>query len=140
MDFATLLLQQRVEKAFTEARTLFFPRWDVSNKWKIETKSGLDDSAYCSSEMKAIFFSLEDVEGMVPDGLLALIIHEICHDVATAYHKEGWAERMEKAAQKANALNRPELAKQIRDSAFSGLPLADPWAEKWAKIFDPKTH
>lgn len=124
------IAQQKLAELFAIARECFFPRWDPRGEWEIVAKR-CEATGYCQLKEKRIYVDPNQATFMLEDGLLALIIHEICHDVATAFHTERWVERMEKAAQKAESLERPELACQIRASAYSHIPVGKPWREKW---------
>jgi hypothetical protein len=77
---------------------------------------------------------------MPDDGLLAVIIHEICHDESTDYHTEKWVKRMEDAAKKAESLKQLKLAWIIRNSAFAEIPRDKPWGIKWCKYLYPLIH
>ncbi len=132
----TRMAQQRLPGLFTLAREQFFPRWDSGRKWKIiagQRKCSKGETGYCSTKEKRIYIRPNGVMDTPDDGLLALIIHEICHDVTTAYHTERWVERMEQAAKKAESLEWPQLALKIRASAYCEIPMGKPWREKWCK-------
>jgi hypothetical protein len=139
MDFMTEMVQQRLLRLFALTRTQFFPRWDSMQEWRITAKRK-KGTGYCSSKEKMIYICPNGVKDMPDDGLLALIIHEVCHDVATAYHTERWVERMEKAAKKAETLSQPKLAYKIRASAYCEIPQGKPWREKWCKYLYHSIH
>lgn len=120
LEFVAQMVQQRLLGLFALARGQFFPRWDSTHVWEIVAKHQ-KGTGYCSSKEKRIYINPNGVKDMPDDGLLALIIHEICHDVATAYHTERWVERMEKAAKKAESLEQPQLALKIRASAYAEI-------------------
>ena len=130
LEYVAQMVQRRLLGLFALAREQFFPRWDSAHKWKIVAKHHMG-TGYCSSKEKCIYIHPNGVKDMPDDGLLALIIHEICHDVATAYHTERWVERMEKAAKKAGAFEQPQLACKIRASAYCEIPMGKSWREKW---------
>jgi hypothetical protein len=129
-------VKEALTKLFALAREHFFPEWDSEREWQIvagRRKRSEGETGYCSSKEKRIYIDPQGVKGMPYDGGLALIIHEICHDVATAHHTERWVKRMEAAAQTAETLSQPELANKIRASAYAEIPLDKPWREKWCK-------
>jgi len=128
--------QQKLLRLFQFAREQFFPRWDLTQEWKIIARQQ-EDTGYCSSKEKRIYIDPNGVNGMPDDGLLALIIHEICHDVAKGGHTERWVKCMEKAAKKAECLEKPQLAILIRSSAYADIPMGKPWSEKWCKYLCP---
>jgi len=134
--------QRRLDRLFARAKSQFFPDWDVDQQWQIVAgcrQNSDGETGYCSSKEKRIYIDPQEVNGMPEDGLLAFIIHEICHDAATAYHTERWVKRMEKAAQRAEELDLSQLARHIRTSAYGHIPLEKPWAEKWCKYLYAKT-
>ena len=136
MEAVRYVVQQRLLELFARVRKRFFPEWDLNCKWEIvagQRKRSKGETGYCSSKEKRIYIHPNGVKDMPDDGLLALIIHEICHDVATAHHTERWIERMERAARRAESLEQPKLALKIRASAYCEIPVGKPWREKWCK-------
>ena len=119
MDVVARGVQRRLLPLFLLARQQFFPRWDSSKKWEVIAVQHRDTTGYCSSKEKRIYIDPHGVVNMPDDGLLALLVHEICHDVTTAYHTERWAERMEKSARKAESLKQARLANMIRASVYA---------------------
>ena len=117
-------IQTELDRLFVRARSQFFPKWDTAREWRIVEgrRRGWDgETGYCSSQEKRIYIDTSEAGWLSRDELLALIIHEICHDVATAHHLERWATRMEKAAQKAERFSDFELADTIRANAIDAL-------------------
>ena len=136
-------LEEKVQAFFDTARAAFFPGWDSHSQWRIVVGSRNNsegETGYCDSKHKRIYVNPFGVERMPDDGLLALIIHEICHDVATAHHTERWIRRMEMAAQAGDKLGQLDLARKIRASAYAEIPLDKPWAKKWCKRLYPSRH
>ena len=132
--------EQRLTKLFALAREQYFPRWDSKNEWRIvagQRKNSKGETGYCSTKERRIYIDPFGIRYMPDDGLLALIIHEICHDLTTAYHKERWVIRMEKAAKKAELLNKLELARQIRGSVYSEILTGENWHNKWCEYLYP---
>lgn len=136
-EFDKRTAQRKLDTYFSEVRAQFFPRWDSRQEWRIVAESRNGKTGYCDSKAKEICICPRAAREMLDDGVRAIIIHEICHDVATAHHREPWIERMEKAAKKAETLERRELAHQIRASAYSHIPGGTPWHVKWCKYFYP---
>jgi hypothetical protein len=102
---------------FKQIKREFFPNWDRMNQWKIRRgsrskwKSGgqqffTHESGFCDREKKTIFVSDSMDNELV-------IIHEICHAVASGGHGVVWQERFRKAATRAAALGKAELSSQI---------------------------
>lgn len=52
-------------------------------------------------------------------GRRAFLIHEICHDVGAANHNRKWAERMDRAATRADELDESEAAEILRSDIYS---------------------
>jgi hypothetical protein len=61
---------------------------------------------------------------MPEPGVRALLIHEVCHDVAAAGHNLTWARRMERAACHATKLDEAEVARILRCDIYSYCNLA----------------
>ncbi len=139
LDFVAQMVQRRLLDLFALARKEYFPRWDSAQEWEIVAQR-YKGTGYCSSKEKRLYINPNGVKDMRDGGLLALIIHEICHDVTTAYHTERWVERMEKAAKKAESLDQSQLALMIRASAYAEIPVGKPWRDKWCQYFYPLTR
>ena len=134
MEAVRRMVQQKLLELFAYARENFFPKWDLDCQWEIvagQRKRSKGETGYCSSKEKRIYIAPHQVRNMPDDGLLALVIHEICHDVATPHHTERWVKRMEVAAKTAESLSQPELACKIRASAYCEIPMGKPWREQW---------
>jgi len=105
---------------FAGVKEKYFPRWDRANRWRVIADDSHDSTGYCDSRQRTVFVRPE-VFGMTEDGLRALLIHEICHDIGGAGHGVGWANRMLKAANKADSLGESELANQILASLYADV-------------------
>ena len=141
LEFIRQMVNRRVIELFAHAREQFFPEWDLEREWQIvagRRKGSKGETGYCSSKQKRIYIDPHGVKDMPEDGLLALIIHEICHDVATAHHTERWVKRMEAAARTVETPSQTELACKIRASAYAEVSSGKPWREKWRKYFHEK--
>lgn len=133
-EFLECIVAPRLKALFARAREHFFPRWDSGHEWQIvagRRKRFSGETGYCSSREKQLYIDPHQVQRMPDEGLLALIIHEICHDVASAHHTERWVKRMETAAKAAEQRFETELASQIRASAYCEIPLDKPWRDQW---------
>jgi hypothetical protein len=111
-----------LDDQFNDIRANYFPKWDKPCEWKIEYGTATqrrDSTGYCDSVAKTIYLDIRTVPMMSYAGQIAFIIHEICHDVAAAYHNRRWAGRMEQAAKRAEILNQHEVAKVIRSEIYS---------------------
>ncbi len=96
---------------FPEIKTLFFPRWDRHNLWRISTRSRRKVHGHCDPERRVIAIVIQHED---PDEQDKLLIHEICHAVVDGSHGKKWQDRMERAAKKADELGRDVLAKMLR--------------------------
>ena len=143
LEFIRRMVDRRSIGLFIRAREQFFPEWDLEREWQIvagRRKRSKGETGYCSSKEKRIYIDPHGVKDMPEDGLLALIIHEICHDVATAHHTERWVKKMEAAARTAETPSQTELACKIRASAYAEIPVGKPWREKWCKYLYNMIH
>lgn len=112
-----------IERAFVDVKAQYFPRWDRAGLWRVRFHAeGMPtgDTGYCDTKAKTIHLDRQ-VLGMTDAGVLAILIHEICHDVGGAGHGRRWATRMEKAAQLAMRTGHEEVAEILRANIFSYL-------------------
>ena len=115
------LTKRQLEREFDAVRRNFFPRWDRNRDWKPRmVRDPYGASGRCRPDTKTIEVSPSTpLEG--DNGLTMLLIHEIAHAVTPHGHGRSWQRRMEKAAQRAEALGRPDLAEQLRAEFGEGL-------------------
>lgn len=142
-DAETSVVEQRIGRLFAIARKRFFPDWDVERQWEIvvgRRRRWDGEAGYCSSPDKRIYIDPKAIERMPDDGVLALVIHEICHDVSNSGHAQRWLEEMDRAGGMAEAANEHELARMIYASAYAEIPRNKPWSEKWFKRLYPRVH
>lgn len=103
-----------LNRTFREIRRKFFPRWDLSGKWKPklgvpEQLTGCACHGYCESDSKTIYVN-ERIASEGGDELELLFVHEICHAVTPGGHGKTWMDRLRKAADRAKALGMSRLA------------------------------
>lgn len=113
---------ERLGALFLEVRQKYFPRWDKGSQWRIIFGTSAElrhATGYCDSAQKTIFLDEREFTGMILEGKKALIIHEICHDVASAGHIRSWALRMERAAHIAEAKAESGVAQILRSDIYS---------------------
>ncbi|MDB5341932.1 MAG: hypothetical protein JWP89_309 [Schlesneria sp.] len=111
-----------LDDQFNDIRVNYFPNWDKACHWKLDYGTRTQtrgNTGYCDSAAKMIYLDSRTVPRMSDAGQVAFIIHEICHEVGAAYHNRGWAERMEKAAQRAEILDQVDVARIIRSEIYS---------------------
>src|ERR1700730_1313962 len=109
MARATKDLAKSVRQAWAVVKRDYFPRWDPTGEWRLSFR--LPSQArwaallhgLCDMERRLIFIGAFPADEDARD---ALLIHEICHAVATGFHGKPWQRRMEKAAARARALGR----------------------------------
>jgi len=109
---AVWILREVMDKelpwAVERIRDKFFQRWDRKHERIVaDEHPELTGDGRCDNKGKMIIiFSLRNIDMM--------LIHEICHAVASIGHNKKWQSRMEKAALKAESLGQMELAREIR--------------------------
>lgn len=111
-----------IEALFEEVRLLFFPRWDSRREWTAtygDAEQRRNSTGYCDSSAKTVYLDRRGLCRMPRDGIRALLIHEICHEVGAAHHNLKWAKRMEVAAVRADELNETEVAEILRSDIIS---------------------
>ena len=114
--------QSLLDTLFRRVRADYFPRWDKDCKWR--ALFGTDhecrlSTGYCDSKARSLFFCEPEFLRMPNAGRVALVIHEICHDVGAAGHNRRWARRMTSAAARAEALGADDVAKLLRGDVMS---------------------
>ncbi len=97
---------------FQQIKQQFFPRWDRRNEWRISTRSRRKVHGHCDPERQIIEIVAKHYD---PDERDRLLIHEICHAVASGGHGKAWQSRMEIAAKRADELGRHRLAELLRE-------------------------
>ena len=133
------MFHRKIDRLFQRAREQFFPSWDLERQWEIvagRRRRHRGESGYCSSRDKRIYIAIDEVP-CPDDGLLALIIHEVCHGVCNCGHTERWLEEMANAGRTAEDLYDPALARKIYSSAYAEIPCNRRWREKWCKRLYP---
>ena len=102
----------KLEKQFLRIKKQFFPRWDRAGEWKVSGKPpkhlrhSTDLHGYCDTDSKTIHVAFHDSD--------CLLVHEICHAVASLGHEKKWSQRMIKAAELAEQAGEQQLAQNIR--------------------------
>jgi|WetSurMetagenome_2_1015567.scaffolds.fasta_scaffold174239_2 hypothetical protein len=96
---------------FNKIKRDFFPHWDQSGAWKaligISHTGDFDANIFrghCESQLKTIWIN-PNFDPSISDELDVLIIHEICHAVASPYHGVGFQNRLSRAWLKAQSLH-----------------------------------
>ena len=104
------MAKDRLTEVFDFVRRAFFPRWDKKNQWVIRELSSLPSEGRCDNDKKTIFVKYVPEED---DRLYELLIHEICHAVASPGHGKKFLVRMAKAATTAQMLGYGELSRML---------------------------
>lgn len=119
-----------IQQRFRRIKKLFFPRFDRDNRWRAKSSSKRNVHGYCDSEHRVIEIAHNFSDD--PDELDLLLIHEICHAFASS-HGKMWQDRMQKAAQRADEIERHELAKLLRDEilAYQRSPSLSVWRKQF---------
>ncbi len=109
-----------LKKTFYAIRKQYFPRWDKNNLWSVIIKGRGINQGYCDLDNKRIEINLH----LANEDLEFILIHEICHAIASCYHGNNWSRRMLQAAEKAERYNNHDLALLIRKdvSCYKGEP------------------
>ena len=102
-------------REFAIVRSVFFPRWDRSKVWRVEARNRAEytrEHGYCDLENKTIL-----VDPVIAGGdrarLRALLIHEVCHAVASPAHGKRFMARLTKAADRARAVGMDDLSGRL---------------------------
>lgn len=122
VDYTMLQSATQITGHFSEVKRLYFPRWDRKGLWRVEIAGRelcRDATGYCDSKRRRVFMYENQVYTLPTDGLRALLIHEICHDVAAAGHNLRWAKRMKLAEGRAQALGEEHVAELLCSEIFS---------------------
>src|SRR5262249_46996395 len=90
----------------------YFPRWHAWPRWRITTHPRRSSQGFCDDVRKVIEIRVARDDA---DEFDAVMIHEICHAVTSGDHGKAWQHRMLQAADRAEKLGRPRLAKLLRD-------------------------
>lgn len=114
--------QSRLNSLFESVKATYFPRWRNGKAWVINFTNCLQRlgaTGYCNTTQKVIELDQRGFEEMTPDGQIAFIIHEICHEVGGALHQKPWVKRMAKASWKADSIGSSEVASILRSDIGS---------------------
>ncbi len=98
---------QELKANFERIKRVYFPRWSAGEHWRVKCGSARNVHGRCDIKTRTVEIALlcDDT-----DKADALMIHEICHAVASPGHGKIWKARLESAAIKAEQLGRPALA------------------------------
>ena len=115
-----------LNRCFLKVRRDYFPRWDKRKAWVIcygTTEQLRCNTGYCDTAIKTIYIEQRSFRTMTDEGRTAFVIHEICHDVGAAFHNRAWANRMERAAVRAEAIDQNEVAAILKSDieSYCGL-------------------
>ena len=123
-----------IRQEFLDIKSLYFPRWDRANLWRVSTKSKRRLLGHCDRDRMVIEIVARHAD---PDERGRLVIHEICHAVARGSHGKAWQGRMVRAARRADELGRSSLANMLRREvadyqlAVEGVEEAYQTVEDW---------
>ncbi|HVO82819.1 MAG TPA: hypothetical protein VMU60_00190 [Syntrophobacteria bacterium] len=105
-------MADRLHEAFAYVRSTFFPLWDRGAEWSVSEVVDLPVNGKSDETKKTITVH---VVADSDDELYCLLIHEICHAVASAGHGKKWLDRLVKAGDRARLMGRQALADLIYD-------------------------
>src|SRR5207253_1787653 len=100
---------------------------------RISTRSRRQVHGRCDSKRRVIEIVIQHIDPNERDNLL---IHEICHAVANGSHGKAWQDRMEKAAKRADELDRDRLAKRLRQEIVNYQDFAEGREQAYQTIQD----
>jgi hypothetical protein len=105
-------MSDRLHDAFAYVRSTFFPLWDKDAEWTAREVVDLPVDGKSDQRKKTIA-----VHGVADDDdhLHCLLIHEICHAVASTGHGKKWLDRLMKAGDRARLIGRETLAHLVYD-------------------------
>jgi len=112
-----LLTPEAIEHQYREIRRIFFAGFDTYEEWKLVPGYSHIYLAGINYNAKAIMYSV-DLCGRPILILNEVLIHELCHaelGPGGGDHGKRWRNRMEKAAQVADAIRYVELAQELRE-------------------------
>src|SRR5689334_12829708 len=96
---------------YNDVRKTFFPRWNA-RRWKLRLDGRLQwYFGLCNRDKKII--TLLEIPAEI-EKLELLLVHEICHAVASIYHGRRWQRRMLKAAYRAERIGKSVLSAKLR--------------------------
>lgn len=99
---------ERFKKAVEYVRKVFFPRWDSERKWVFKFDDNLPVRGFCENKKRTITIRPSKDE----EGLLEILIHEICHS-SCPHHGNKFLERLTKKAEVAKKIGKNSLAKKL---------------------------
>lgn len=105
-------MSDRLHDAFAYVRSIFFPLWDRNAEWTVSEVVDLPVDGKSDERKKMIAVH---VVADNDDDLHCLLIHEICHAVASTGHGKKWLDRLLKAGDRARRIGRETLAKLVYD-------------------------
>ena len=103
-------MSDRLHDAFAYVRSTFFPLWDKSGEWTVSEVVDLPVDGKSNERKKTIAVHVVADDD---DHLHFLLIHEICHAVASTGHGKKWLDRLIKAGDRARLMGREALADLI---------------------------
>ena len=109
------IVPDALAEAITIVRRDFFPRWDRQQRWRVvsctsEDLHGAHGTADRAARTIQIIAPYAELAG---PGLLALLIHEVCHAAVCDHHGREFRDRMRKAAIRARELRMDDLAELL---------------------------
>jgi len=102
-------MSDRLHDAFAYVRSTFFPLWDRDAEWTVSEVGDLPVDGKSDEREKTIAVHVVSDD----DDLHFLLIHEICHAVASTGHGKKWLDRLMKAGDRARRIGRETLADLI---------------------------
>lgn len=98
-----------LRQSFRSIVGVYFPRWRDAKNWRVSRRNPRGVQGYCDLEKKLISVCTDDPLG-------ELMIHEICHAIASPGHGGKWQRRMLKAAEVAEVRDNRPLAEALRQT------------------------
>ena len=105
-------MSDRLHDAFAYVRSTFFPLWDKDAEWTAREVVDLPVDGKSDQRKKTIAVHVVADDD---DHLHCLLIHEICHAVASTGHGKKWLDRLMKAGDRARLIGRETLAHLVYD-------------------------
>ena len=103
-------MSDRLHDAFAYVRSTFFSLWDRGAEWSVCEVGDLPVNGKSDERKKTITVH---VVADNDDELQRLLIHEICHAVASTGHGKKWLDRLIRAGDRARIIGREALADLI---------------------------
>ncbi len=117
--------EHRLKTSWEYVRSVFFPRWDKDNEWRVLVAIDYHWHVLkCYSHFEATAMAggcdwkrkFVEVAPFLDSkaGLVATLVHEVCHAIAGGHNSKAWKPRMKKAIRDAEKAGKHDVATILR--------------------------